>query len=465
MPRLLSSRSFSRAGSAALLSLVLGACASTPDAGKAAAKAIGGRAASASPLAPVGDLRAGRPVTGALARGDSILQEDSSFVDAWRYAGRAGERVTVTMSSKSFDTFLSIHMGGQVIATNDDVRGGSGTNSRLTLELPVTGVYTVNANSVRRGETGMYSLALTTQATAATAATAATDWARTYPGGGDPAERYAVLVGIDKYPESLHGNLDGPAADARVMRQLLLGKYGFRPENVLLVTDREATRDRILQAAERHLGQAGAEGVAVFYYSGHGTQLDGDFGTLAPTDREPDGRDEALLVWGSEHGSLILDDELGALSDRLRAGRALFILDACHSGSGGAARPAAEGDDKQVDVASARPSVSASDWLGVMEGGSAAAARRRVLLTASSEDELSWTAARPWEGGGKESVFTHYLVQQLRNAGPAESFSRVIGRVHMATTRYTKAEHGKPQTPQMEGARLDESVWEFLRKR
>ncbi|HEU0052691.1 MAG TPA: caspase family protein, partial [Longimicrobium sp.] len=225
---------------AALAMLALAACAPSPHAAKAGAKSLAGARAAG---APVGEIVAGRPVTGTLARGDSVLEEDSSFVDSWRYAGEAGERVTITLSSKAFDAYLAVNLGGQVIATNDDLRGG-GTNARVTLELPVTGVYTVDANSVRKGETGLYTLSVNRQA-----APPATDWAATYRGGGDPAGRYAVIVGIDKYPESLHGDLDGPAADARVMRQLLLGKYGFRDENVLLITDRDATRERILQAA------------------------------------------------------------------------------------------------------------------------------------------------------------------------------------------------------------------------
>ena len=444
-----------------LLSLALAASLASPStdarregkgsAAKTAAGDAGGRA-------PVGEIRAGQPVTGTLAGGDSILEDDGSYVDVWRYAGRAGERVTVSMSSKRFDTYLMFTIGGQSIASNDDAPGG-GTNSRLSVVLPVDGWYTVDANALKAGDKGAYTLSIRSEP----ARPPARDWALDYPGGGDPRERYAVIVGVDRYPESLSADLEGPAADARLMRSVLVEKYGFRPENVLLLLDGAATRDRILAAAERHLGQAGPDGVAVLYYSGHGTRLDDNFGAA---DREPDGKDEALLVWGPEHGSVILDDELTALSDRLRAGRALFVLDACHSGS--ASRPGAAADPEEaakrlVEFAPAARTVEGAEgW--VARGGDAA--RRRIVLTASRDDEVSWISADPWPGSGvNESVFTHYLVEQLRAAGERETFQSVMRRVQVSTARYTKTTHGKVQTPQLDGARPDDTIWDFLRKR
>ena len=400
---------------------------------------------------PAGEIRAGTPVNGSLAGGDSVLAQDSSYVDVWRYAGRAGERVTVSMASRQFDTFLMVGLAGQSLGVNDDAPG-KGTNSQVTVTLPVTGWYTVAANALRRGGKGAYTLSLRSEAAAAPAG----DWAREYPGGGDPGERYAVVVGVDRYPPSLSANLEGPAADARLMRSLLVETYGFRPENVLLLLDAQASRERILAAAERHLGQAGPDGVAVFYYSGHGARLEENLGAADP---EPDGKDEALLVWGPDAGSVILDDELGELSDRLPAGRALFVLDACHSGTARSDTTA----KRLVEYAPERRSDEARDsWLAAPD---AAAGRRRILLTASRDDEVSWISRAPWPSGRNESVFTHYLVEQLREAPERETFGAVMGRVRAATVTYAKTNFGKVQTPQLEGARGDDAVHDFLRKR
>jgi hypothetical protein len=417
-------------------------------------------------FAPVGDIQPGVPVTGRLEAGDSILPDDSSYLDAYRYHGRSGERITVRMDSPDFDTYLSVHMGGQVIGVNDD--GGKGTNSVLTIDLPLDADYTVNANSLRAGMSGRYTLSLATQATTASVDTVS--WARRYPGGGNPGDRYAVLVGIATYPRALSANLDGPAQDVRDVRDLLVNRYGFKPENVLVLMNRDGNRREILEAAQRHLGQAGPGGVAVFYYSGHGTQLDGNYGQQDP---EPDGKDEAIVVWGQgeDGGSLILDDELGAISDRLRAGRALFILDACHSGTG--LRAEVPPGAKFLRFASIRDHVAMPRDLlrapggdravsGDLDARGGAGPRKRLLLTASTETEVSWISRGPWPEGVRSSVFTHYLVDRLNAAEPGLTFRAAMQQVAGETDRYTRKFQHTPQTPQAEGAHLDEAIDAFL---
>jgi hypothetical protein len=420
--------------------------------------------------APVGDLSSGQSVTGRLERGDSVLKDDGSFVDSYLYQGRAGERIRVRMGSSEFDTYLSVHYGGQVVGVNDDAEG---TNSALTVDLPIDGAYSIDANSLRAGMSGAYRLSVESQGVQ-TSALDTVNWARRYPGGGDPAEKYAVLVGISTYPPSLHANLDGPAQDVREVRDVLVNRYGFRPQNVLVLMNREGNRRQILEAAQRHLGQAGPSGVAVFYYSGHGTQLDGNYGE---SDAEPDGKDEAIAVWGSgeDGGSLVLDDELGALSDRLRAGRALFILDACHSGTGMRAETPRDAKFLRFAAVASHMSVPTdvlrSETPGRGEGavsgdldprGGSRTPRKRLLLTASTETEVSWISRAPWPTGVKSSVYTHYLVDALSHAAPGTTFRAAIGDVAAATDRYTRKFHHTGQTPQAEGTHLDEAIDAFL---
>lgn len=75
---------------------------------------------------------------------------------------------------------------------------------------------------------------------------------------------------------------------------------------------------------QRHLdafAAAGAGGVVVGHYSGHGTQK--------RNDAEPDGYDEALYLYDG----LFTDDDFHALIDAIPAGlNVLFIIDSCFSG-------------------------------------------------------------------------------------------------------------------------------------
>ncbi len=424
-------------------------------------------------------IRAGQTVNGTLTRSDSVM-EDKTHADVFRYEGRRGERLTITLRSRAFDAFLIVQqpVAEEVLATDDD--GGGRTDSRVVVDLLADGPYLVVVNTIRAGETGAYALRVETAPSPATLTASGPgtrrDWAATYPGGGDPRERYAVLVGIEKYPEGA-SDLDGPADDVRVMRELLVGRYGFDPANILTLRDREGNREQVVNAVLRHLGQAGPDGVAVFYYSGHGTQLDGNYGPSQGADPETDGKDEALVMWGrGDRTAVLLDDELGYLSDRLPAGRALFVIDACHSGTTLRAAPDVTAKAKYLPFSLIRGSTDLPERVLSTPAGEGAAsrnlpgsgagrARQRVLLAASTDQEVSWVAQVPWMNGGNESVFTHYLVQNLNAAETPASFQAMMQQVGRLTTQYTRNRFRKVQTPQLEAPDPGTTLEEFLRKR
>ncbi|HEX2204235.1 MAG TPA: caspase family protein [Longimicrobium sp.] len=461
--------------SLSLFALLFAASGAAAQPGAKAAAARAHASANRALPGPVGEVRAGTPVTGVLARGDSVL-DDSSYVDVWTYRARKGERIRVSARSPKFDVFLRVDLPPTTTSLAFDDDGGGGTDARLTVDLLNDGTYTIGVNAFRKGETGSYTLSVESSLAGGEVA-ASKDWAALYPGGADPAERYAVLVGIEAYPSD-RKNLDGPASDVRLMRDVLVRRFGFRPGNVVTLLDREGSREQIVQAVQRHLGQAGPDGVAVFYYSGHGARLEGNFATAGVADPEADGKDEAIAVWGSgQNGSLILDDELGALSEGLRAGRGLFIFDSCNSGTvlrGASAFGGGDGKAKYLAWGEMRawtelpaawlPSARGEASLaGALQGD--AAPRSRMLVAASAEHESSWAAGGSWPGGGEESVFTHFFVEQLRAATAATTFQQAVDATFAPTTRYAKQRFGKAQSPRAEGTDVGTSIEAFLRKR
>ena len=96
---------------------------------------------------------------------------------------------------------------------------------------------------------------------------------------------YALLVGIDAYPPPVPW-LAGCRNDVTDLSTFLEGRLGDRLRLVTLL-DREATRQAIVDAMRKHLGQAGAGDVALFSYSGHGSEepVPKVFATLEPTGR------------------------------------------------------------------------------------------------------------------------------------------------------------------------------------
>jgi hypothetical protein len=109
-------------------------------------------------IAP-GTISCGATRTGALATNDCPLG-DGSYYDEYRFAGTAGQSITINMNSTVFDTYvILVDPTGNVVDSNDD--GPDNTDSRLTYTLPTTGQWRILANSYSANTTGAYSLSLT----------------------------------------------------------------------------------------------------------------------------------------------------------------------------------------------------------------------------------------------------------------------------------------------------------------
>jgi hypothetical protein len=87
--------------------------------------------------------------------------------------------------------------------------------------------------------------------------------------------RRALLVGINNYKHAGGDlvNLNGAAGDAGWLKTILVSKFGFADQNVIVLKDQDATRKNIIDTFRTHLIRNSKSGdVAVFYYAGHGTQ-------------------------------------------------------------------------------------------------------------------------------------------------------------------------------------------------
>ena len=93
--------------------------------------------------------------------------EGGQLTDIYSFSGKAGQEITITMTSNAFDTQLYLYYGpvnALTIAAQDD-NGGGGTNSRIpagvgTFRLPATNTFYIYATSVLPNQIGNYSIAL-----------------------------------------------------------------------------------------------------------------------------------------------------------------------------------------------------------------------------------------------------------------------------------------------------------------
>ncbi len=245
-------------------------------------------------------------VTGRLERGDETL-DDGQFLDAWTFQGRAGQTVTIDVTSSDFDTQVVVVAPSGDGDMNDD--GPDGTNSQLVYRLPETGEYAVGVTSYSAGEVGAYRLRVGERGAG-------------MPQADSGGRVYGVFVGVSQYPNP-RDNLADTDEDATKLADTLQRNGVLADESVVLVNG-QATRAAIMQAIRTVGAAAGPEDTFMVFYSGHGSKVP-HRGAGAP---EPDGQDETLAVYDGH----ITDDEVATAFEGINARVAILALDSCFSG-------------------------------------------------------------------------------------------------------------------------------------
>ena len=237
---------------------------------------------------------------------------------------------------------------------------------------------------------------------------------------------YAVLVGIDAYPDQ---PLYGAVADIDAAHEFLVRRApGAR---VLELTDGRATRGAVIDGFREHLRRAGPGDVALFWFSGHGrrhavpdvhrwVEPDGWLQTLVCVDsgeRLPDGTATPDL----------LDKELSLLLAEVaeRGPHVVVVLDSCRSG--GATRDL---PGSGVVVRSLEPVAPAAPgaYLPGVEGYLPPPGDTHVLLAASRADEVAHEV--PIGGAGLRGAFSHALLGALASAAATATYRDLLTLAH-----------------------------------
>jgi len=107
-------------------------------------------------LSAHGQLRVDEPVFGVLTGSEASIENDRP-VQTWNLRGEAGDRLTISLASDDYDSYLYFFGPGMAeTMVNDD--GGAGLNSEITVTLTESGNYTVGAAALSSGSTGSYTL-------------------------------------------------------------------------------------------------------------------------------------------------------------------------------------------------------------------------------------------------------------------------------------------------------------------
>lgn len=404
------------------------------------------------------DAVVGRPLRGSLKPGEDGRMRDGSLFELVAFSAHRGQRLQLDLSSASFDPSLGLVFasddGLRLLASNDD--NGENRNSRIRLQIPYTGKYVAIVNAYSSEGSGAWELAIDSVTEAQRSPDS--NWASRYNGGGDPDGQYAVLIGIDDYPGT-RADLASCVVDTMEMRRVLVDVLGFRPENIVVINDNEATREHIIAAIRGHLGQASSGGAAFLYFSGHGIQLDSNVGD---DDDEPDGKDEAIYVWGHDtRSSVIVDEELGTLISGLAAGKKVVVLDSCHSGTGTLGSSTAKWVtmkdpwvSRQLEMPDSFLSAGArKSGDGAMIDGPS----DHILLAACEPHQVATAGA-----GGTPSIFTYFLITEMERGGTGQSFVELMDRVEKSLGELRDVRDDIVQTPRVEGGKAQGTLGQYF---
>jgi len=264
--------------------------------------------------------------------------------------------------------------------------------------------------------------------------------------------KLALLVGANGYTDS---PLAGCINDTLLQRELLIHRFGFNPNDILLVTDDseiKPTRANILQAFEKHLIEQAKPGdVVVFHFSGHGSQVfdpNSPFqnqlnSTFVPLDREisPQGDGASSPAKGDR---IVVSDIMGETlflwMSALQTENVTAILDSCHAGGGKRGNLTIRAIDggKNTDPSPiereyqqqlmARLGLTAEEinrrrQLGIPKG---------VVIAAAAQEQLA--ADTPFDGF-HAGAFTYALTQYLWQATADEGVSNIVANVSRSTTK------------------------------
>lgn len=114
-------------------------------------------------------------------------------------------------------------------------------------------------------------------------------------------EAYAIIVGIADYP-GYDNDLSYCDNDARDVYDMLVDDYNFKPENIILLQDFEATKNALSNAFEQIETQIDSDDLFFFYYSGHGGVVTENAGTYSYSINSPHPYTNNLnMMWSIYH--------------------------------------------------------------------------------------------------------------------------------------------------------------------
>ncbi len=239
-------------------------------------------------------------------------------------------------------------------------------------------------------------------------------------------DKWAVVIGVSRFADGSIPQLKYSAKDAQDFYDYLTdpNQGRFEKDHVKLLVNEDASKVNIMDViGDSFLPHGAAPGdLVVIYLSTHGSPSGADIRGVNYVVAS-DSRVNKLFATGIEMRQL-----LRTVKERVHTNRVLLVLDTCYSGAG------TEGSQKGLFRRNVDPEVLANST------GS-------VVISSSSPDQQSW------EGDEiKNSYFTKYLIDSLRDPSYSNDLERAFNRMKDQVAAAVLKDKGAIQTPIIGGA-------------
>lgn len=235
-------------------------------------------------------------------------------------------------------------------------------------------------------------------------------------------DKWAVIIGISKFADSSL-DLKYPAKDAQDFYNYLITDGRFAKDHVKLLTNENATREKILsEIGDKWLPKvANPDDLVVIFVSNHGSPSDANVGGV-----------NYILAHDTSKSNLYatgiaMQDLSQILKNQVHSDRLILILDACHSGNAG------------------------PDGKGMVRTGNVnvedvAQSSGKTVISSSEPSQMSWESRNHANG-----VFTHFLIEGLRQKGHDTQLGDAYKYMKEKVQEEVLRERGAMQTPVLKG--------------
>lgn len=308
---------------------------------------------------------------------------------------------------------------------------------------------------------------------------------------GEAGRFHSLLVGVTNYPNLVGKDLQGPANDVVLIRELLVNRFHFKADDVVTLSEAEGktrgamylpTRANIEREFRRLASAAGSGDQVFILMAGHGSQQPED--PKSP-DPEPDGLDEIFLPrdvgkWDGGTGTVvnaIVDNDLGAWLTAIRKRQAsvCLVMDSCHSGTmvRGAGQEVLREASPEADLGIPRAAIKAAEQRAAgrgekMRGGPTApqppmhlaASDGLVAIYAAQAHEPTLEREMPprAENGKTYGLLTYTLCQVLTQSLDQSAKPLTYRELAQGVQRQYSAWNRTSPTPVIEGPDSDREV-------